>query len=57
VPVEELDLDGSGAAIAELRTCVAHYRAAPGKSQSAPRVEARIPTDPFSNSPDRDSRN
>lgn len=57
VPVEELDLDGSGAAIAELRTCVAHYRTAPGKSQSAPRAEARIPTDPFSNSPDRDSRN
>jgi hypothetical protein len=47
VPVEQLSLDGSGAAIAELRRCVGLYRA---KSAVGAREKGRsdqIPKDPF----------
>lgn len=47
VPVELLSLAGSGAAVAELRRCVAIYTArttiAPGEKERSP----RIPKDPF----------
>lgn len=46
VPVEELALDGSGAAVAELRKCVDSYRGTPaGGSTKAD--TGRIPLDPF----------
>ncbi len=47
VPVEELTLDGSGAAIAELRKCVDLYRNAPAARPAAKAEKGRIPTDPF----------
>jgi hypothetical protein len=47
VPVEQLSLEGSGAAVAELRRCVAIYTArttiGPGERERS----ARIPRDPF----------
>ncbi len=54
VPVEELSLDGSGAAIGELRACVARYRAAPVPPRATTKGDRRrIPLDPFAK---RDSR-
>ncbi len=47
VPVEELTLDGSGAAIAELRKCVDLYRNAPAARPSVKPEKGRIPIDPF----------
>ena len=47
VPVEQLSLDGSGAAVAELRRCVDIYRA---KTAAGAREKGRsdqIPEDPF----------
>ncbi|WP_028965867.1 hypothetical protein [Sphingomonas phyllosphaerae] len=55
VPVEELKLDGSGAAIAELRKCVDRQRA-PAVAKSTRDPEGRIPLDPFANDRRRDSR-
>ncbi len=47
VPVERLSLTGSGAAVAELRLCVAAQRAKPvAKSGAKPRADT-IPLDPF----------
>lgn len=57
VPVEELDLDGSGAAIAALRTCVEHQRTTFGRSETPRRSNARIPTDPFAARAKTDSPN
>ena len=45
VPVERLDLDGSGAAVAELRRCVAAQRD-DGRAARRPRGDD-IPRDPF----------
>lgn len=51
VPVERLSLDGSGAAVAELRNCVDDQRARPaaGKAHADD-----IPKDPFAPAPARD---
>ncbi|WP_231621965.1 hypothetical protein [Sphingomonas sp. Ag1] len=56
VPVEELTLDGSGAAIAELRKCVDVYRATPAKATKAAKDDGRIPLDPFAAKQRRDSK-
>lgn len=56
VPVEQLGLDGSGAAVAAMRDCVG-IRAA--QSMTAPGVktrDARIPADPFAPDPPRKPR-
>ncbi|MEP7008418.1 MAG: hypothetical protein ABI810_20735 [Sphingomonas bacterium] len=48
VPVEQLSLDGSGAAVAELESCVGMYK---GRPEADPQEKMRsdgIPTDPFS---------
>ncbi|KQT35236.1 hypothetical protein ASG29_03755 [Sphingomonas sp. Leaf412] len=50
VPVERLPLDGSGAAVARLRACVAALRAMP-----AARRDDRIPKDPFAANARRES--
>ncbi|MFK3888328.1 hypothetical protein [Sphingomonas sp. NPDC079357] len=55
VPVEELKLDGSGAAVAELRRCVDRQRA-PIAGKAARDGGGRIPLDPFANDRQRDSR-
>ncbi|WP_230483770.1 hypothetical protein [Sphingomonas sp. Leaf21] len=47
VPVERLALDGSGAAIAALRDCVAAQRATPAKSLKRDAATDGIPLDPF----------
>jgi hypothetical protein len=47
VPVEQLALDGSGAAIAELRNCVGIYAARPGGNAPGAGRSDRIPKDPF----------
>ncbi|MEH3048174.1 hypothetical protein [Sphingomonas adhaesiva] len=56
VPVEELDLEGSGTAIAELRKCVASYRGAPPAGRTIAKDTGRIPADPFAVKVRRDSR-
>jgi hypothetical protein len=56
VPVEELRLDGSGAAVAELRKCVEVYRRGPAAAPRAPADDGRIPVDPFAAGKKRDSR-
>ena len=51
IPVAQLDLAGSGAAVAELRRCVeAHRVAAAAKPAKKPRPNA-IPRDPFAPNP------
>jgi hypothetical protein len=47
VPVERLDLDGSGAAIAELRQCLDVLRARPAAANGKVEQPDGIPTDPF----------
>ena len=47
VPVEQLALDGSGAAVAELRRCVGMHASKPGAGASEKRRSGRIPKDPF----------
>jgi hypothetical protein len=47
VPVERLSLDGSGAAIAALRQCVAARKIAPAKPPRAKDAADDIPRDPF----------
>lgn len=47
VPVDELDLNGSSAAVAELRKCVDLYRRTPARVDSRTRQDSRIPIDPF----------
>ncbi|MGN6374079.1 MAG: hypothetical protein ACTHMG_00840 [Sphingomonas sp.] len=46
VPVERLNLDGSGAAVAALRRCVATQRKKPAAAAKKPR-HSDIPRDPF----------
>ena len=47
VPVEQLGLDGSGAAVAELRRCVGIQAATPAAGERETRRSDRIPKDPF----------
>ncbi len=47
VPVEDLRLDGSGAAVAELRKCVDRYRNAPASARPTQKDADGIPIDPF----------
>lgn len=47
VPVEQLSLDGSGAAVTELRNCVALRRAKPAAGTGAKARSNAIPKDPF----------
>ncbi|ATY30731.1 hypothetical protein [Sphingomonas psychrotolerans] len=47
VPVEQLTLDGSGAAIAELRRCVGMHAATPATGVRGKERSDRIPRDPF----------
>lgn len=47
VPVEQLHLDGSGAAIAELRQCVGIHAAGNGAGARETERSAQIPKDPF----------
>jgi hypothetical protein len=54
VPVEQLSLAGSGAAVAQLRKCVASLRLGAGSEAAAPKPSRRIPKDPFS--PDQTRR-
>lgn len=55
VPVEELKLDGSGAAVAALRICVDRQRT-PATGKAARDDRGRIPLDPFSGEVRRDSK-
>ncbi|VXD01648.1 hypothetical protein [Sphingomonas sp. 8AM] len=55
VPVEELRLDGSGAAVAALRSCVDRQRT-PAVGKPARDRGDRIPLDPFAGAARRDSR-
>jgi hypothetical protein len=55
VPVEELALDGSGAAVAELNRCVDRHRAT-ATPRPVSRDKGRIPVDPFAAKGKRDSR-
>jgi hypothetical protein len=47
VPVEQLTLEGSGAAVAELRRCVGIHVAKPATSAGERERSGRIPKDPF----------
>jgi hypothetical protein len=51
VPVERLSLRGSGAAVAELRRCVASQRGR--RAPDAPGGESDIPVDPFASGAER----
>jgi hypothetical protein len=54
VPVERLDLDGSGAAVAELRKCVEAQRGQP--ASAAKTRSSDIPRDPFAITPKPESK-
>ncbi len=54
VPVEQLSLDGSGAAVAELRNCVGIFSAKPAAGAREKGRSAQIPKDPFA--PDAEPR-
>ncbi|QJU59844.1 hypothetical protein HL653_20725 [Sphingomonas sp. AP4-R1] len=56
VPVERLALDGSGAAVVELRTCVEAQRDKPVKAGPDERASDDIPADPFAADPKRKLR-
>jgi len=58
VPVEQLDLEGSGMAVAELRKCVDLYRGRPAaKARANGRAaDSRIPLDPFAPNAARKAR-
>jgi hypothetical protein len=47
VPVEQLSLDGSGAAVAELRRCVGLHATKPAAGAGEKGRSGRIPKDPF----------
>lgn len=47
VPVEQLSLDGSGAAVAELRNCVGIFSAKPAAGAREKGRSGQIPKDPF----------
>ena len=56
VPVEDLGLDGSGAAVAEMRKCVDQHRVSPAPGRRMEEDTGSIPIDPFAMKPRRDSR-
>lgn len=56
VPVERLSLDGSGAAVAELRRCVDVQRAGPSVAADGKEPSDSIPKDPFAPSSERRPR-
>lgn len=56
VPVEQLSLAGSGAAMAELRKCVQTRQAGDGDRKSARKPGAAIPRDPFAPAASRRSK-
>jgi len=56
VPVERLDLDGSSAAVAELKNCVADQRAKPAAARDDGQRPDHIPTDPFAPASKRKSK-
>ncbi|MES1972013.1 MAG: hypothetical protein V4472_06095 [Pseudomonadota bacterium] len=56
VPVEQLSLDGSGAAVAELRRCVDVFRTKAATGAREERRSHRIPKDPFAPDAKRSSR-
>jgi hypothetical protein len=56
VPVEELSLDGSGAAVAELRKCVDLYREKPAPDVRGSERAGHIPIDPFAPDAKRKSK-
>jgi hypothetical protein len=56
VPVERLSLDGSGAAVAELRRCVDAQRTKPAGTAREKKSSDSIPIDPFSVGSDRKSK-
>jgi hypothetical protein len=53
VPVDQLDLAGSGDAVGELRKCVAVYKGRPAAGAKEERRSDRIPADPFASSSKR----
>ena len=57
VPVERLNLDGSGAAVAALRNCVAAQREKPGAAAGKKAHSHDIPRDPFALDPSGKSKN
>nr|WP_221239609.1 hypothetical protein [Sphingomonas xinjiangensis] len=56
VPVEQLSLDGSGAAVSELRRCVDLHRTAPAAEAQERERSSNIPKDPFAPRPERRSK-
>ncbi|MDP5278718.1 hypothetical protein Q9Q95_07260 [Sphingomonas sp. DG1-23] len=56
VPVEQLDLGGSGAAVAELHHCVGTHAAKPVAGARETRRSDKIPKDPFAPDAGRKSR-
>ena len=52
VPVEELSLDGSGPAIAALRSCVDQHRPSRATRRTPRQDVGRIPLDPFARKAD-----
>jgi hypothetical protein len=56
VTVERLSLEGSGAAVAELRNCVAVQRAAPKITEDEKASPDSIPRDPFAPTPKRKTK-
>ena len=56
VPVARLDLDGSSAAVVELRNCVAAQREKPAAAAGGKTHPDNIPSDPFAPAPARDSK-
>lgn len=52
-PVERLALEGSGAAVAELRRCVEAQRASPAADTQSEKRSGKIPKDPFASEPRR----
>jgi hypothetical protein len=56
VPVERLSLDGSGAAVAELRNCVDVQRARPKAAADETAPSDSIPKDPFAPAPQRKTK-
>lgn len=56
VPVERLALDGAGAAVAELKTCVDSLRNIPAPAAAGKARSDDIPKDPFARSAARESK-
>jgi hypothetical protein len=56
LPVERLSLEGSGAAVAELRRCLDVQRTKPSASADEKEPSDSIPRDPFAPGPDRKRR-